>query len=170
MSKLDDIQYVLSSDFFAPDKNKFLERQSSFIMEVPIKNDGLPYLSYKYDKNLKGYKGGLFPFLAQNKGVQRISDYVIFAEKGSQLYILVVELKKGKENTIKQLDAAKHFVEYIVKTTIRVKQNSISPQIRCISISDNKRIRKGTMEKPVQYQDNYAEFKGKVFRLKTFLT
>jgi hypothetical protein len=170
MSKLDNIQYVLSSDFLAPDRTKFVEKQSSFTMEIPIKNDGFPYLSYKYDKDLKGYKGGLFPFFAKNKGVQKLSDYVLFAEKSNKFYVLMVELKKGRESTTEQLEAAKCFVSYIISSVKRVKAIAIEPQLRCISISEFKRIKKGTREKPIQYDNNFTEFKGNIFRLRAFLT
>ena len=139
-------------------------------MDIPIKHDGFSYLSYKYDKGLVGYKGGLFPFFAQNEGVQKISDYILFAEKGTRFYVLMIELKRGRENASKQLDAAKCFAEYIIKTVKRVKKVSIQPQLRCISISEFKRIKKGTREKPVQYHNDYAEFKGKVFRLSAYLS
>jgi len=170
MSKLDNIQYVLSPDFLATDKAKFIETQSTFNMEIPIKSDGVQYLSYKYDRNLKGYKGGLFPFFAKNKGVQKISDYVLFAEKSNQFYVLMVELKKGRESALPQLEAAKCFVSYIINSVKRVKDVALEPQLRCISISEFRRIKKGTREKSIQYDNNFTEFKGSNFRLRAFLT
>lgn len=169
MSKLEDIQYILSSNFIAPDKTRLRENIGAFVMDIPIKNDGLSYLSYKYDKELTGYRGGLFPFFAQNKGVQRICDYILFTEKGNRFYALMFELKRGKDNTRKQLEASKCLVNYIISTVIRVKKVPIEPQLRCISISEFKRIKKGTREKPVQYENGFTEFKGNTFRLKSYL-
>jgi hypothetical protein len=169
MGNLDSIQHILNSQFLSKEKTKFVEEQDSFTMEIPIKSDGCQFLSYKYDKELKGFKGGLFPFFAQNKGVQKISDYVIFAEKGNQLYVLLVELKRGNASARPQLEAAKCFVSYIISSVKRVKNISIEPQLRCITISEFKRFKKSTQEKPIQYTDNFTEFKGTIFRLRTFL-
>jgi hypothetical protein len=170
MSNISNIEFVLNDSFLASDQGKFEEIQPDFTMQVPIKSDGCSYKSYKYDKSLPGYSGGLFPFFKESPNVRKISDYIVFAERGTQFYILLLELKRGNCDTFPQLKAAKCFSNFIVNTVNRVKGAAISPQVRLISISEYRRTKKGTREKPVHYDCNsHTEFKDKNFRLKAFL-
>lgn len=113
MSKLDHISSVLHNDFLSNERSALEEK--SVKMKININSSGCRFILYKYDKKLKKeYKGGLFPFFAKIKGVCCICDYILFAEFNNKLFVLIIELKKGKESTLPQLKAAKNFVDYII--------------------------------------------------------
>lgn len=169
MSKIESIQETINSDFFAPERNMLIENRPGGVMSIPIQADGVPYVSYKFDVDLSGYRGGLFPFFSQKDGVRRISDYILFAERNNRIYGIMIELKKGKTDSIEQLEASKCLADYIIKTTFRVTKGTFDSRLRCITISEFHRIKKGTKEKPVQYINDHAEFKGRTLKLKAFL-
>ncbi len=170
MPILNDIQFILHRDFEAPNQNRFIETHPDFVQEITITSNSCSFKSYKYDKTLPKHPGGLFPFFAQNPGVQKVSDYILFVERGPQFYVLIVELKRGKSSTIAQLQASKCFVNYVIKTVNRVQNTHLEPQIRLISISARKREKRPTKEKPVQYDVNdHTEFNKGIFSLRSFL-
>ena len=75
---------LLSPEF--QNHNNNLEEQQEK-MCVAIKNDGVNFLSYSYDKIIKGETKNLLPFLAKNKDVHSMCDYVLFCEYKKQLFI-----------------------------------------------------------------------------------
>lgn len=168
MSILSDIANVLHDDFKCR-ANYFEEKDAD--MKIDIDANGCQYLIYKYDKKLgKEFKGGLFPFFAKNSGVCKVSDYVVFAERNKTLYCLVIELKRGKSQTLPQLKAAKEFVQYIISTVNRVKGKSYNPVIRLVSIHELKIRKKKTLARTVDYdQDSHYIMKSNQFVLKYFL-
>lgn len=168
MSILSEIATILHDDFKCS-ANHFEEKDAH--MKIDIDSNGCQCLIYKYDKKLgKEYKGGLFPFFAKNTGVCKVSDYIVFAERNNTLYCLVVELKRGKSQTLPQLKAAKEFVQYIINTVNRVKCKSYRPVIRLVSIHELKIRKKKTMAGTVDYdQDSHYIMKSNQFVLKYFL-
>ena len=167
MKILNDIDYVLDDNFKCNDK--YLEEKDEK-MFIPINGDGCKFILYKFDKNLgKQYKGGLFPFLKKNKNVCKISDYILFAEKNGTLYILIIEMKKGKESTQPQLKAAYIFTKYIIETVNRVKGTKYIPQTRFISIHKYLIRKKKTKERGVKYTNNHCDVKSNNFKLKLYL-
>lgn len=142
-------------------------------MSVPIKNDSLSYLSYSFDKSLsaKDYPKGLYPFLMKNKDVHSMCDYMLFCFHANKLYVLLVELKHGKESVMKQLNAGRCLAKFIVDTLNRVENLNLIPEIRLISIRNshivNKRL---TKIREVEYDANhFCTFEGCYFHLKEFL-
>lgn len=168
MKILNDIEYILHNNFKCK-KNYFEEEDAKMLL--PIKPEGCQFILYKFDKNLgKEYKGGLFPFFAKNKDVCKISDYILFAEKGGTLYILVIEMKRGNEQTLPQLKAALAFTKYIVETVNRVKGANYKPEIRLISIHNYKIRKKKTKENGVKYNKfNHCDVTSANFNVKLYL-
>lgn len=168
MKILNDIGYILHDNFKCK-KNYFEEEDAK--MQLPIKTEGCQFILYKFDKQLgKEYKGGLFPFFAKNKGVCKISDYILFAERENTLYVLVIEMKRGDEQTLPQLKAALAFAKYIIETVNRVKGTHYKPEIRLISIHDYKIRKKKTKENGVKYDKfNHYDVRSANFNVKLYI-
>ena len=168
MSKLDLINSILHGDFSCTDN--VLEEPSAG-MKISITSIGCRFLLYKFDKTMKKeYKGGLFPFFAKNAKVCSICDYILFSEFNGKLFVLILELKKGKNKTRPQLEAAKCFVNYIISTLNRVNNMSISPEIRLISIHEYKIKKKPVGDRGVVYdKEGYYQFKQSKFEIRKFL-
>lgn len=169
MSKLVHISNILD-DFFKEDKiTKLQELQEN--MEIEFVSDNKRYLSFSFDKQLpnKDFPRGLFPFF--NRGEAKVTsfcDYIIFSEDNNNLFILLIELKKGDNNVTKQLHAGKCFAEYVVSTVNRVYNLNITPEIRQISIRQ-RRIRPKQKQKEIDYQDSFHTFCNSKFWLKKYL-
>ena len=154
---------------FRNQKNCLEEPQEN--LSIPIKNDGVSFLSYSYDKTIKGKTKDIFPFLAKNKDVHSMCDYIIFCQEKKKLFILLIELKKGNNEVMTQLKAGKCLAQFIVSTLNRVEKLNIKPEIRLISIRNNNIVRKGASHcKGVEYdKDCFYTFHGKNFFIKEFL-
>jgi hypothetical protein len=162
------INDILESDFCHNDTTVLEEESAS--MKVELNKRGSKILIYKFDKQLnKDFKGGLFPFLAKNKGVCSICDYIIFVEKNNNFYALIIELKKGKSSPKPQLIAAECFVNYIIATMNRVNKINSNIIIRKIGIHESRR-KWNTKMKEVEFdENNYYEFRSRTFRINAFL-
>lgn len=56
---------------------------------------------------------------------------------GGKMYVLLVELKKGKEKVTDQLAAGECFAKFIVDTLNRVEGKNYSPVIRKLQFETN---------------------------------
>ncbi len=168
-NKLELISNVLD-DFFKEDNiTKLVEIQED--MSVDFISGNLRFLSFSFDKILPktDFPKGLFPFF--NRGTPKVCsfcDYVIFTEYKGKLFVLLIELKKGKENVTKQLSAAQCFSEYVIATINRVYGTNVKPEIRQISIRA-RHIKPRQMQKDVKYEDNFHTFCDSKFWLKKYL-
>lgn len=169
MSNLDHISSVLHNDFLSNERSALEEKSAK--MKININSSGCRFILYKYDKDLKrDYKGGLFPFFAKIKNVCCICDYILFAEFKNKLFVLIIELKKGKEPTLPQLKAAKNFVDYIINTINRVNGISIEPEIRLISIHEYKMPKRSIKDRGISYDDDrHCQFNQSIFEIRKFL-
>lgn len=170
MSNLDYINSVLDPFFKTEIITRLKEEQAD--MEVELVSDGQRFVCFTFDKNLlrRDYRNGLFPFFNRGEaGVTKICDYIIFTEQAGKLYILLIELKKGRDNVTEQLSAGKCFSEFIVNTVNRVYGVSISPEIRLIPIRE-RRIRPKQKQRHIEYnENNLHDFCSSKFRLKSYL-
>lgn len=164
LSKIDDL---LNPAF--KDKTKSLQEKQAN-MTLNIEDCNVSYLMYSFDKkNINS--GVLQPYFRQNKpSVLSMCDYFIFCFENGKLYVLLVELKHGKDNVTKQLFAGRCFARYIVDTLNRVEKINITPQLRLISIRNKNICKKGMKMKSVKYdKDNFCTFEGGKFYLREFL-
>ena len=100
MNKLMMISNILD-DFFKNNTTTALEEKQAG-MSVAFIAENQKFLSFKLDKDLdkKEFPRGIFPFFKskdKEKKVCSFCDYIIFSELKGTLYILLIELKKGKE-------------------------------------------------------------------------
>lgn len=111
---------------------------------------------YRFDPN----KENIFPFFERDMELRSICDYVLLADYNEVLYVLLIELKKGKEPAERQLNATEELILYIISSALRVKQeidrNKIC--IRKIRISERRHIRT-TKIYDIEYDDNsYVDY------------
>lgn len=163
--------HSLLSGYFKNNDNKLEEPSEG--MSIPIEKGNLRYLSYTFDKNLrpKDFPKGLFPFLNKNEGVHSMCDYMLFCIHDHKLFILLAELKHGKNGVMTQLNAGKCLAEFIVQTLNRLEDLSLRPEIRLIAVRNSHIINKrGTKMRDVEYDDhNFCTFEGNRFYLKEYL-
>ena len=168
-NKIELISNVLD-DFFKEDNiTELKEAQEN--MSINFINDKLRFLSFSFDKTLprSDFPKGLFPFF--NRGEPKVCsfcDYVIFTEYIGKLYVLLIELKKGKDNVTKQLNAAQCFTEYLISTINRVYGVTLLPEIRQISIRE-RHIKPKQRQKDIVYENNFHTFEDSKFWLKKYL-
>ena len=170
MSKLSKISTIINPLFKAENDTLFEERQVG--MKIEIINENQHFLSFNFDKTLKKteYPKGLFPFFNSSEaGVTSMCDYILFTEYRGELFALLIELKKGKKNTIHQLKAGKIFVRFIVETLNRVYDLKIEPKIRMISIREGHR-KPQQKQKGIQYDnEGFHTFMNRDFKIKSYL-
>jgi len=168
-NKIELISNVLDDFFKEENISELKENQEN--MSVELVRDNLRFLSFSFDKTLpkNDFPKGLFPFF--NRGEPKVCsfcDYVIFTEYNGKLFILLIELKKGKDNVMKQLNAAQCFSEYLISTINRVYGTSLKPEIRKISIRE-RHIKPKQKQKDIEYIENFHTFENSKFWLKKYL-
>lgn len=169
MNKLLHISNVLDDFFKEETISKLVEIQEN--MSIDFISEKQKYLSFSFDKRLPAneFPKGLFPFFNRGQaGVCSFCDYVIFTERAGQLFILLIELKKGKDNVTKQLNAGHCFAEFVINTLNRVYNSNITPQIRKISIRE-RHIKPKQKQKEIIYDNNFCTFSDSKFWLKKYL-
>ncbi|MGJ1366324.1 hypothetical protein [Sphingobacterium spiritivorum] len=163
------ISNILDPFFKEEDISQLKEEKEK--MFIDFVSDNQRFLSFSLDKELsrEDFPKGLFPFF--NRGEPKLCsfcDYLVFTEYKGRLFILLIELKKGKENVTKQLNAAQCFVEYLIATVNRVYNVKLSPQIRQISIRA-RHIKPRQRQKEIRYEDDFHTFQDSKFWLKKYL-
>ncbi len=170
-SNLERLSNILDDFFKEETISKLQEPKENMFIEFI--SDNQKFLSFSFDKQplpKNDFPKGIFPFFNRGTGkVTSFCDYIIFTEKAGNLYILLIELKAGKDNVNKQLEAGRCFSEYIISTLNRVYNLNISPQIRKISIRKTHVTPKPQQRKKVEYLDNLHTFRDSKFWLKKYL-
>ena len=66
------------------------------------------------------------PFFGRLKGLKRFCDYVMLVESNDQLTIILIEMKRSKnDNKYKsQLDASRLFMNYVIANAERIKEET----------------------------------------------
>lgn len=165
-----NIQNLLDSSFLCKEQ-RFEEKDEQVQMSVPIIADNVRYMLYSFDVSAKKGEAGIFPFFKKNEGNNRMCDYILFCEDShNQLYILLVELKKGKESVTEQLAAGECFAKFVINTLNRVEKSTHHPVYRKIAIRElHLKPKPKTKIKPVEYKNTVYTFKGHSFYLQEFL-
>ena len=168
LSKIDS----LLADDYKASLGLLVEEQIG--MTLKINNYGRSYLLYSFDKVVKRKKENkaieLQPYFKSIEGVKSMCDYFLFCYDKGKLFVLLIELKRGKEQVMCQLNAGNLFATYLINTLNRVEKMNLIPIIRKISIRDYRIVRIGTSMKPVVYDaDSFCTFNGSSLILPEFL-
>ena len=173
IEKLDDIALFLNDIYLLPNDNQ------DIISEENQKEDGTSFASYvrlckgqQSEINLKTYRFDdninnpnhpiLFPFFKHNTGagLNKNCDYVVFAQKGDEFYVLLVEMKSTSGKPQRQLEISQTFINFIIER-FNVCGIRYSPKIRKIGINDvsgmKSRYKNLTRNQDFQYnEDGYV--------------
>lgn len=120
-----------------PEKQDILiekTERTDHIAKVITGNKKIFYTLYRYDQ--KEQKEKFLPFFNNThdgeygeavfhtpEDLLRFCDYILLAEKNSVLYVLLLELKSGKNGDAhKQLDATEVFMEFVKNTAKRISE------------------------------------------------
>jgi hypothetical protein len=74
-----------------------------------------------------------FPFFKRTdiERLQKMNDFILFAEHEEILYVFIIELKTGSGNgAMSQMEAGKLFAEFIIKTAERICKQKLSCDIQ----------------------------------------
>lgn len=116
---------ILSDDFKCKDQTVLYERKSG--QRATIEGKGIDkYELYRFDAE----EGKDFlPFFNNRHNragealekLRAFCDYIILVSCKGNLYIMLVEMKSGKENASQQLVASHVFMEYVKNSALRIK-------------------------------------------------
>jgi len=168
MSKIQLINDVLSPHFKSEEPNLAEESTS---MSIELVKDRCTSIVFKLDKQLSSeYKGGIFPFFDRTKSkVCKVCDYIIFAEFKNTLFALIIELKKGNQDTGPQLKAGECFAQFVIATVNRVNNSNYQLEMRKVSIKEYRRKRK-TKIRDIEYDSKgHHVFDQQKLRVVSFL-
>lgn len=170
MTNLERLSNILD-DFFKEEAISKLQEPKEK-MFIDFESDRHKFLSFSFDKQLpkSDFPRGLLPFFNRGTGkVTSFCDYIIFTEKAGSLFILLIELKSGRDNVKKQIKAGRCFAEYVISTLNRVYDLTVSPKIREISIRKTNITPKPQRKKRIEYIDDFHTFCDSKFWLKKYL-
>lgn len=139
--QLDKIEKILKTQYLSKDQN-LIEEINLDAKGIPFKmkrtvvgHRSIEYKIYRFDPNDES----LFPYFNPIEGLNKICDYIIFAENNAILCVFLIELKKGKGSPEKQLNISEGFVKFILdrakKVNCGIEKDVI---IRKLGVKDTK--------------------------------
>ena len=154
-------------------EDSFMNVSLDFIEEPKIKMKRILRRDRIDDEDIVIYrldKAGvdLFPYLKDSesegfKGMKRKCDFVIFVSYSNTLYVLLIELKKGKDSPVQQLDVSEPLIDFVFQRASKLgcwdKKNQI--QIRKIGVSDIVQKRETGNRGGILYDENHYVKVGK---------
>lgn len=164
---LERVELILKDAYRAPDQTKVEETNTDregreFTMIRSFKaNRNYKYLLYRFDFK-PGDPNYPFPYFnredANGKkiGVAKVCDYALFVERDKQSYIILLELKRGKEDPKPQLQQMRYFVEFIQQRA-KFAGIEIDAQVRMVGISDVVMKEYTRMGSKIKYEDDFAQ-------------
>lgn len=158
---------LILNDYYVINQKKIEE--SSAAMEVPIQPDGVQYILYSFDwnyaKNMTVSR--LFPFFNTIQSAQSMCDYCLFGVYNKNLFVLLIELKKGDDKVMTQLKAGETFAKFVVDSVNRIYNKNLKPIYRFISVRDKNLTKMTTRMENVSYdKNNLYTFEGHTLNLK----
>jgi hypothetical protein len=173
MSKLAILRDILHENFRQSNQNYLTEKDTdskgnTFEVKYKIvKQQQIAYELFRYD-------GTAFPFFKDKTDLKKMCDYILFAEERDFLYIFLIELKLGNMSANKQLNAAKEFVEFILRSAKRIGMMDVDlnykiKKIRICDTNVNKKRRQDS-GKNIQFDgDDYCDYPFKHFYLEPLM-
>lgn len=164
------------NDAFINDSSEFIEEAQEGMKRIIHKGsiDDEDIAIYRLDQN--GKRIDMFPYLKKSRdsklvGMKRICDFVIFVSDSSNLYVLLIEMKKGKESPQEQLDVTVPLIHFVFNRAKTLGYWQTGYIIRKIGISDCSGKRDTMNRGEIIYDDNdYVKlYEGKRIYLERFL-
>lgn len=129
----------------------------SFKVEYPIvkRSPNIEFALYRFTV-------ADFPYFKEIKTLKKMCDYILFVEENNNFSVFVIELKLSNDSAQKQLNAAKEFVEFVLKSAVRINMKIDNYTIKKIRICDSKvSIKNKNSKEEDKYkfdEDNYLDY------------
>jgi len=156
--EIDTVNRIFS-DAFKNDSDGFLEEEGENMRRKLIKRgvDDREISIFRLDQN--NNKIDIFPYLKSRRGggingLKRICDFVIFVFHANKLFVLLIEMKKGRGDPKEQLDLTVPLIEFIFNRVEILGLGKTEYTIRKIGISDRVGKRTTSYRGLVQYDGN----------------
>lgn len=148
------IQSILKSKFITVSpsiiQEKDLDEQGNpFVMKRDLVGDSMmDYIAVRIDPN----KVNIFPYFEQVHGLNKICDFIIFAETNTQLMVLLIEMKRHSGSPEAQINTTEPFINFIFARAKRIGIN-IEKEIiiRKLGLKDSK----STQKQLTKYYKNF---------------
>ena len=138
MSDFDYVNWIFNPLFLGKNQEMMIEKRNAKGHKPHIVNiqNGIGVVDYRlYDFGSASNSSFLKffnntydspPLPDAPEGLLAFCDYIITAECGGRLFILLIELKRGKNvsHAKEQIDGAKVFIDYVLNTAERIKDNN----------------------------------------------
>jgi len=174
VSQIKHIENILANKFKDAAQCKLIEDKRNdvanpFYMERTIVAEhDVEYILYRFNPD----EEEIFPFFNDATDLKKICDYILFAERGRSLYVLLIEMKLGMGSVHKQLDASELFIKYILDSAERIGSKIEDYHIRKVRICERKsKGKRTTKPKDLEYGlDSFLEYNTiRDFRIKELL-
>ena len=127
MTEFELYNRILAKNFRAKEQNRLKETKCPKPQTAKVNDQAIDdYINYRFDLEEKEF----LPFFNNDntgkdkspKSLRAFCDYIILAVMGNKLYVVLVEMKSGKnDGATGQLEATETFMEYIKQTALRIK-------------------------------------------------
>lgn len=137
---LDSIQKVLKDDYRSRNTSSLIENNKGsggkhFKMKRQVVSyKGIDHLIYRFDPN----DISLFPYFKKIKDLSKICDFIIFAQRGEEIFVFLIEMKLASGSPEKQLEMSEGFAKFIL-TRVETLSGKIDEErlfIRKIGLKD----------------------------------
>lgn len=170
MSNFEILNKIIHSKFLADNQSALVEskgiEKKPMLLNIVHKKQDEEYCLYRFDPDDEK----IFPFFSRESGLQKICDYIILVDKGGVLFILLLELKRGKSSSKKQLEASKCFIQYIINTAKRIGENIDEKviNVRTVRICETSITRKKT-QMNMEYINEHIDYTWNMFAISALL-
>ena len=163
MSKAIEILSRIFDDKFIEKSHDAIEEHSENMCRLIQKSPSLPdedILVCRLDQNQNPQVVDMFPYLRGDsvlrglRGMKRICDFAIFVEKNNEVYVLLIEMKKGDESPQEQLNVTEPLIHFIFDRARILKHLDVEYKIRKIGITNKVEKRKTSDRGSTDYDDN----------------
>ncbi|MCU0389524.1 MAG: hypothetical protein MUE81_00250 [Thermoflexibacter sp.] len=153
---IDKINQIIDNQFFTPhDKGTQINlKGSGECKEIPFEKGNVKTLTISVDK--EGFDG--HPLLKTIKNLKKYPDYIIFCQKGNQLFVLVAELKStNSDDWHRQAKAGLAFAQYLVGMLESFEKKIFDIEYRCLLFHTKKETRSMKKGKTEKKQFKYSK-------------
>lgn len=156
MPHLKNLKKILTEEVII--KSEFLSEKgkdnsgNDFSMRRNIRSHkGIDYLLFRLDPD----KIKPFPYFNKDIGLSKICDYIMFVQKSNSLFVILIELKLGKDSATEQLFASEEFSKFIINSCKRVGFILTEDiQYKKVKISESALTRPKTAEEMCKIDEN----------------
>ena len=158
-TEIDIIQKIFNDNYKNASLDVIREEKENMersLMKGRIEDEDIAI--YRLDQN--GNSSDMFPYLKGDselhglKGMKRVCDFVLFVLHGGELFVLLIEMKKGKDSPLEQLQVSEPLIDFIFSRAKLLNYLTSDYKVRKIGITDIVDKRKTSERGEVIYDEN----------------